>query len=196
MDRKIEPSASVVRRSFRIRASSAPWLTLHLHAVTPGERAARAVLLLHGATLSGYVFDPPAPAPSWQARLAARGWATYALDARGFGNSTRPAPGDHGFDDSRPFGRAADGVADVADAMRFIREQRGHAVVALVGFSWGTILAGCFAAAHPDSASRLTLAIVAINGWNRLAVAFRTPPGTYQPSARAAPAAPLQADSR
>jgi AhpD family alkylhydroperoxidase len=28
----------------------------------------------------------------------------------------------------------------------------------------------------------LTLAIVAINGWNRLAIAFRTPPGTYQPA--------------
>lgn len=28
----------------------------------------------------------------------------------------------------------------------------------------------------------LTLAIVAINGWNRLNVAFRTVPGTYQPA--------------
>ncbi len=27
----------------------------------------------------------------------------------------------------------------------------------------------------------LTLAIVAINGWNRLAISFREPPGTYQP---------------
>jgi len=27
----------------------------------------------------------------------------------------------------------------------------------------------------------LTLAIVAINGWNRLAIAFRTVPGSYQP---------------
>jgi AhpD family alkylhydroperoxidase len=27
----------------------------------------------------------------------------------------------------------------------------------------------------------LTLAIVAINGWNRLAVSFRAPPGSYQP---------------
>ena len=26
----------------------------------------------------------------------------------------------------------------------------------------------------------LTLAIVAINGWNRLAIAFRTVPGTFQ----------------
>jgi|SRR5579863_1907588 len=28
----------------------------------------------------------------------------------------------------------------------------------------------------------LTLAVVAINGWNRLAISFRTEPGTYQPS--------------
>ncbi len=31
----------------------------------------------------------------------------------------------------------------------------------------------------------LTLAIVAINGWNRLAIAFRKEPGTYQPPRRA-----------
>ncbi len=29
----------------------------------------------------------------------------------------------------------------------------------------------------------LTVAIIAINGWNRLAIAFRTVPGTYQPAA-------------
>ncbi len=28
----------------------------------------------------------------------------------------------------------------------------------------------------------LTLAVVAINGWNRLAISFRTIPGTYQPA--------------
>ncbi len=28
----------------------------------------------------------------------------------------------------------------------------------------------------------LTLAVVAINGWNRLSIAFRTVPGTYQPA--------------
>jgi AhpD family alkylhydroperoxidase len=32
----------------------------------------------------------------------------------------------------------------------------------------------------------LTLAIVAINGWNRLAIGFRTVPGAYQPKQRAA----------
>jgi AhpD family alkylhydroperoxidase len=32
----------------------------------------------------------------------------------------------------------------------------------------------------------LTLAVVAINGWNRLAISFRTVPGTYEPGKKAA----------
>lgn len=32
--------------------------------------------------------------------------------------------------------------------------------------------------------ANLTLGVVAINGWNRLNIAFRTTPGTYQPAAR------------
>jgi len=32
----------------------------------------------------------------------------------------------------------------------------------------------------------LTMAVITINGWNRLAVAFHTPVGSYQPAARAA----------
>lgn len=34
----------------------------------------------------------------------------------------------------------------------------------------------------------LTMAIIAINGWNRLSVAFRTVPGAYRPAAHPEPA--------
>jgi alkylhydroperoxidase family enzyme len=34
----------------------------------------------------------------------------------------------------------------------------------------------------------LTLAVVTINGWNRLNIAFRTTPGSYQPAAARAEA--------
>jgi AhpD family alkylhydroperoxidase len=34
----------------------------------------------------------------------------------------------------------------------------------------------------------LSLAVVAINGWNRIAIGFRSEPGTYQPAKRARPA--------
>lgn len=32
-----------------------------------------------------------------------------------------------------------------------------------------------------EELANLTLAVVTINGWNRLAISFRTPPGTYSP---------------
>ena len=38
------------------------------------------------------------------------------------------------------------------------------------------------AAFSPEEVVALTVAIVAINGWNRLAVGMRSPVGTYQPS--------------
>jgi len=31
---------------------------------------------------------------------------------------------------------------------------------------------------------KLTMAVVAINGWNRLCISFRVPPGSYQPGTR------------
>jgi AhpD family alkylhydroperoxidase len=39
-----------------------------------------------------------------------------------------------------------------------------------------------------DELVSLTFALVAINGWNRLAVAFRIPPGTYQSQRQSTPA--------
>jgi pimeloyl-ACP methyl ester carboxylesterase len=185
-----EQAPAVVRRSLRVKSSSTAWLTLHLNAVAPAAGAARAVLLLHGATLSGFVFDPPAPALSLQARLAARGWASYALDARGFGGSTRPGAGDAGFDAQRPFGHATEGVDDVADVVRFLHDDLGHDEVALISFSWGTILAGCFAAAYPEALSRLVFSAPIYAGRNpawiqRLAdprnpVAFSSSFGAYR----------------
>ncbi|HYJ90712.1 MAG TPA: hypothetical protein VEV84_05340, partial [Pyrinomonadaceae bacterium] len=35
----------------------------------------------------------------------------------------------------------------------------------------------------------LTMAVVAINGWNRISIAFRTTPGTYEPGQHSSTAA-------
>lgn len=37
---------------------------------------------------------------------------------------------------------------------------------------------------NEEEVVKLTLGIIAINGWNRLSIAFRTEPGTYQPRPR------------
>ncbi len=44
-----------------------------------------------------------------------------------------------------------------------------------------------------EELANLTLAVVAINGWNRINVAFRTVPGAYQPQRRQAAPAKLAA---
>ena len=41
-----------------------------------------------------------------------------------------------------------------------------------------------------DEMWRLTLAIVVINSWNRMAIAFRAPVGEYQPRVKSAPVEP------
>jgi hypothetical protein len=52
----------------------------------------------------------------------------------------------------------------------------------------GHVLASVFEQAHLHFGEKelvdLTLAMIAINGWNRLAIGFRTVPGTYNPVQR------------
>jgi pimeloyl-ACP methyl ester carboxylesterase len=45
----------------------------------------------------------------------------------------------------------------VDDAVRFLREDRGHSQLSLVGFSWGADLAGRFVASDPRGIDRLGL---------------------------------------
>jgi len=125
--------------------------------VIPGKPSRGAVLLLHGATLSSFVFDLQVPGYSLQERLAAAGWASYALDIRGYGRSSRPVAGDPGYSSDQPFSTAAEGVADAADALRFLRHDRQHSEVVLVGYSWGTIIAGRFVNAYPGAVSKMIL---------------------------------------
>jgi alpha-beta hydrolase superfamily lysophospholipase len=146
-----------VREEISLRSSAAAWLTLRLHAVVPERMSPCAALVLHGATLPGFIFDLPVPGASFQERLAATGLASYALDARGYGRSTRPVPGGAGWADDQPFARANEVVDDVADAVRYLREVRGHPEVALIGFSWGSVCAGSFASRFGDQLDRLVL---------------------------------------
>jgi pimeloyl-ACP methyl ester carboxylesterase len=53
--------------------------------------------------------------------------------------------------------RAADAIRDISDAVQFIRERAGVERVALVGWSWGTVTAGMYTAAHNDMVHKLVL---------------------------------------
>lgn len=125
------------------------------HAGVSPAAAGRAVLFVHGATYPGAMFD--VPGTSWLAQAAAEGYAAYALDVRGYGGSTRPAVMAGPPERGAPFARAEAAIADIADCIATIRERADVATVDVVGWSWGTMTCGGYAASSPGTIGRLVL---------------------------------------
>jgi len=110
-----------------------------------------AVLLLHGRTWSALPdFDLHAPGEnlSLMDALVARGYATYALDQRGYGATPRDDTGWLTPD------RAAE---DLAEVLRWIRRREPERPVHLLGWSQGSRVAQLMAERHPELIDRLVL---------------------------------------
>ncbi len=120
-------------------------------------QAEKAVLFVHGATYPSLSFDLPVAGYNWMEYVAERGWAAYALDVRGYGNSTRPREMAAPAGENRPVMRAEAAIVDILDAVDFIRRRTGLARVSLVGWSWGTVTAGLFTARHQNTVDKLVL---------------------------------------
>lgn len=120
------------------------------------------VLMIHGynalASLGNY--DIPVKDLSGMSFLAARGYDVFALDMRGFGQSSKPQ--DLTWEDN---------VADVGVAVSFIREQRRVKRVSLLGGSYGGPITLTYASRYPDLIEHLVL--------------ISTPYGEMRPEARA-----------
>lgn len=110
------------------------------------------VLLLHGrtwSTLPDFDLQVPGEALSLMDALAARGFATYGLDQRGYGETPRDATGwvtPH---------RAA---RDVANILEWIRTEGGDgALPYLFGWSYGSMIAQLTAQQVPDRVAGVIL---------------------------------------
>lgn len=143
-------------------AGRAPGLTLHVRNKRPLgiEHFAedRVLVLVHGATYGVETgFDLEIGGFSWMDWMAARGFDVYAVDVRGYGQSTRPAQMDAPSKDNPPFAFTADAIEDLAAAVDFVKARRNLDRVGVIGWSWGTTIAGGFAAKHPELVRRLVL---------------------------------------
>lgn len=117
-----------------------------------------AVLFVHGATYPGHTFDVKlASGPSWMEYTAEAGFATYYLDKRGYGNSTRPESMAASPEGNEPFARAETVIHDIDDAVDFILERTGAEKINLVGWSWGTVTTGMYTARNNDRVKSLVL---------------------------------------
>jgi pimeloyl-ACP methyl ester carboxylesterase len=144
-------------------------LSLFLRYLPANEdvQAKGVVLYVHGATFPSALsiahrFD----GRSWRDELCAAGFHTWALDFHGYGESdTYPAMSEPP-QGKEPLCLADDASRQLEQATRFICQHHTVPRISLVAHSWGTIVAGRFAARCPDLVDRLVLfgAIARRNG--------------------------------
>lgn len=135
-------------------------VALHLDRVRlAGERAQRNILLTHGVTYSSHEFDLDYRDYSLVSCLARAGYAVWRLDIAGYGRSGAVEDG---------FLPDSDYAAeDVCAAAGLILRESGEKTIDLLGWSWGTVTAGRFAARHPGSLRRLVLYAPILTGVGR-----------------------------
>ncbi len=119
----------------------------------------KVVLLVHGATYPGSaVFDYAAfGGGSWLDYLAEHGFDAYLFDVRGYGHSLHPDMPKTFPQHGQAYARTEEAQADLAAVVAFVRAQSGNARINLIGWSWGTALAGGFTAAHNEAVRHLVL---------------------------------------
>jgi pimeloyl-ACP methyl ester carboxylesterase len=118
----------------------------------------RTLLFVHGATYpSDTMFDLKIDGASWMDHIARRGYDVYAMDVRGYGRSTRPPEMTVPPQDNPPVVTTDDGVRDFAAVVDHIRQRRGLQRLNLMGWSWGTVIAGAYAAQNPGTIERLVM---------------------------------------
>ncbi len=123
---------------------------LHLERLTlAGHSPERQILLVHGLTYSSHEFDVDYADYSLARWLAVRGYAVWRLDVAGYGSSGEVQDG---------FMPDSDYAAeDVAAAAALILKESGQQQIDVLGWSWGTVTSGRFAAKHPQMVRRLVL---------------------------------------
>ena len=135
-------------------------VALHLDRVRrSGGRPRRNILLTHGVTYSSHEFDIDYRDYSLVRCLARAGYAVWRLDVAGYGRSGAV---EDGFLPDSDYA-----AADVRAAAELILRESGEKTIDLLGWSWGTVTAGRFAAGAPALVRRAVLYAPILTGIGR-----------------------------
>lgn len=116
------------------------------------------VVLVHGGGPGGLAsFDLPVPGYSLAEDFAAAGYATYVMDVRGWGASTRPPALDAPASENPPAVTCDEAARDIGAVIDAIRDRRHTERVAIFGWASGGHWAAAYAAGHNERVSHLIL---------------------------------------
>jgi pimeloyl-ACP methyl ester carboxylesterase len=120
--------------------------------------ADRILLFVHGATYPAETaFDLPIEGASMMDLFAQQGYDVYLVDARGYGGSTRPPEMSKPASENKPIVSTEVAAHDLGAAVDHILKTRGVSKIDLMGWSWGTAIAGMYTSEHNDKVNRLVL---------------------------------------
>ena len=129
---------------------------IFLRLVEPENTPKGLVLFLHGANLGSICFDVPChEGQTWLEYMASRGLVAAALDYRGYSRSSRFAEMDMPMEQSNPLATHKEAVQDTLDVIQNLQSIFGNLPITLVGFSWGSVIAGYIAQYHPRLVQKL-----------------------------------------
>ena len=118
----------------------------------------RILLYVHGATYpSETAFDLPIEGVSMMDMIAARGFDVYLVDVRGYGHSTRPPEMSQPAAANKPIVSTEVAARDLGAAVDYILKKRGVSKIDVMGWSWGTSIAGLYTSGHNEKVDRLVL---------------------------------------
>jgi len=116
------------------------------------------ILFLHGSTTPGpSIYYLPVTGYSWAKFMADNGFASYVLEVRGYGESTRPLEMEAPALENRPIVRAMDAIKDIDAAVNFIMKKKGVESISLLGWSWGCLTTGLYSSLFPEKINKLIL---------------------------------------
>lgn len=162
------PGDSAVKLAEKTIPSLDPGIKLYLRHKYLGTQnsfdAGRVILFLEPFSVpTAKAFD--VPGYSWMDDYAKKGFDTWAMDFRGFGQSTRPAAMDVPAVKNKPVVSHEDGLADLTAVVNYIKRARHVDKIDIVGWSWGGVVGAEYAATKPENVNKLVL-YGFMNGFN------------------------------
>ena len=147
-------AAEIIRETVPLERNN---VALHLERyIDQDGHTKKPILFVHGVTFSSHEFDVDYKDYSLARFFAKHGFEVWLLDIAGFGRS------DHVRDGFMPDSDYA--AEDIETAVRSILTRNNLSSMDILGWSWGTVTSGRFAAKHPEMVHRLVLYAPIVTG--------------------------------
>jgi pimeloyl-ACP methyl ester carboxylesterase len=135
----------------------------------PGKKTP--LLMVHGLTYSSHEFDVDYGDYSLARFFANNGYAVWLLDIAGYGESQKV---EDGFMPNSDYA-----AEDIATAAKLILKESKTDKLNVLGWSWGTVTSGRFAAKYPELVDKLALYAPIVAGLVALEVTAAYQPTTW-----------------